>query len=176
MVDDEDEDVLKAAGLVFDEGFDFFYSGQSDKALTAFREAYGIYQRAGVNEGQTDCLLYIAIVFSYEGRYEDVVVTYRKALRLDLITYCGLFRLAMSASFRSIGAPDSLSLRIFYTIAGSLPTGQRAFAFISSRVFRSVSRKYCPVYDLSTAATSSGVPVATTSPPRTPPSGPRSIM
>lgn len=82
MVDDEDEDVLRAAGLAFDKGFDFFYSGQSDKALAAFHEAYGIYQRAGVNEGQTDCLLYIAIVFSYEGRYEDVVVTYRKALRL----------------------------------------------------------------------------------------------
>ena len=65
MVDGEDEDVLRAAGLAFDEGFDFFYSGQSDKALASFREAYGIYRRAGVNEGQTDCLLYIAIVFSY---------------------------------------------------------------------------------------------------------------
>ena len=61
MVDDEDEDVLKAAGLVFDEGFDFFYSGQSDKALTAFREAYGIYRRAGVKEGQTDCLLWLGL-------------------------------------------------------------------------------------------------------------------
>ena len=61
MVDDEDEDVLKAAGLAFDEGFDFFYSGQSDKALTAFREAYGIYRRAGVKEGQTDCLLWLGL-------------------------------------------------------------------------------------------------------------------
>jgi len=61
MVDDEDEDVLKAAGLVFDEGFDFFYSGQSDKALTAFREAYEIYRRAGVKEGQTDCLLWLGL-------------------------------------------------------------------------------------------------------------------
>ena len=43
MVDGEDEDVLRAAELAFDEGFDFFYSGQSDKALASFREAYGIY-------------------------------------------------------------------------------------------------------------------------------------
>lgn len=61
MVDDEDEDVLRVAGLAFDEGFDFFYSGQSDKALADFHKAYGIYRRAGVNEGQTDCLLYIAM-------------------------------------------------------------------------------------------------------------------
>src|SRR5207302_8562810 len=36
-------------------------------------------------------------------------------------------------------------------------------------------RRYCPVNDSSTSATSSGVPVAITSPPASPPSGPRSI-
>ena len=46
MVDGEDEDVLRAAELAFDEGFDFFYSGQSDKALASFREAYG-WSRTG---------------------------------------------------------------------------------------------------------------------------------
>ena len=36
--------------------------------------------------------------------------------------------------------------------------------------------KYCPVYDCGTAAISSGVPVATMVPPRSPPSGPRSMI
>lgn len=36
--------------------------------------------------------------------------------------------------------------------------------------------RYCPVYDRSQAATSSGVPVQTISPPPSPPSGPRSMM
>ena len=34
--------------------------------------------------------------------------------------------------------------------------------------------RYKPVYELGHAATCSGVPTATTSPPRSPPSGPRS--
>ena len=40
---------------------------------------------------------------------------------------------------------------------------------------RSVSRRYLPVHDRSFAATSSGVPVAITVPPPSPPSGPMSM-
>src|SRR5262249_19712681 len=47
------------------------------------------------------------------------------------------------------------------------------YAAATARRSRSGARN-CPVYDPGTRATSSGVPVATTSPPASPPSGPRS--
>ena len=41
---------------------------------------------------------------------------------------------------------------------------------------RSSGCRYWPVYDVLTSATCSGVPAATTVPPRSPPSGPRSMI
>src|SRR6185312_12971151 len=55
---------------------------------------------------------------------------------------------------------------------GSVAEGRQAAAAACAG---STSRRYCPVNEPSTSATSSGVPVATISPPASPPSGPRSI-
>lgn len=48
--------------------------------------------------------------------------------------------------------------------------------FIALLVFTKTFFKYLPVWDFSLLATSSGVPLAISSPPFSPPSGPRSII
>src|SRR5262249_5961192 len=60
--------------------------------------------------------------------------------------------------------------------AGHYGRDYRPDASAVDRPSASTVRKYRPVCDVSICATCSGVPVATTRPPDSPPSGPRSMM
>ncbi len=68
--------------------------------------------------------------------------------------------------------PISVFLSIQYGSIFSAPISRRHA--LNHRP--SFSFRYCPVNDFSHAATSSGVPHTTTSPPPSPPSGPKSII
>src|SRR3990170_9049293 len=67
---------------------------------------------------------------------------------------------------------SSHTIRMAYVLPPAQGSAQAAAAVGSA----STPRRYCPVDDSSTSATSSGVPVAITSPPSSPPPGPRSTI
>ena len=87
-----------------------------------------------------------------------------------------VFGAALRAGF---GAAASATARA-RTAAARMPhAATRAARLLNARALSrtapSARRRYCPVCDALTAATSSGVPSATIRPPPSPPSGPRSM-
>ncbi len=107
------------------------------------------------------------------------ILTYSRTLRFLTTLFNANASLDLSHSKCSTYATFFLKTKLNRKMSKAF-IGQSFWAFLTLAAVRFLSRskiglRYFPVYDFFTLATCSGVPVAITCPPPSPPSGPRSI-
>ena len=104
---------------------------------------------------------------------------YRHFHRMDSLQHCSLHHIAyfntsrkiFTAPKQNVTTPDK-----HQNICGYCDMSCYCNRFCFQNDLVNFSAKYFPVYESGFAATSSGVPVATTTPPSLPPSGPMSMI